>query len=379
VLVCWNNVSAGFDGYNMDNPEILESGFGYAAVTAQRAGVHGMGDHPMGLVQWDPERYGSLSIPSDDYSYDIFTQAARAVAPDRPRSPIDPLGGLEVRHLAAIGGSQSAGRLATYINAVQPLDPVFDLFMPFLYFGAGSPLEVGEYVFNPAAPGERRRLPGVPCRLRDDIEAKTIIVNSELEAIACYPVRQPDTERFRTWEAAGTAHVSAQSMRARAEEIKGDVDAPAADYGGINEVPLAPVVDSAYHHLQPWLVNGTPPPSHPRIEFTGEPAQVARDENGIALGGIRLPQVEVPIATNSAISAISAPNNAMGFLGGSCVPFPPEKILSLYGDVDTYLARFEQATRAVESSGAILPRAVEPLIAEAKEAFETAVAGSRVP
>ena len=54
VLACWNNVSAGFDGYNMDSPEILESGFAYAAVTAQRAGVHGMGDHPMGLVAVGP-------------------------------------------------------------------------------------------------------------------------------------------------------------------------------------------------------------------------------------------------------------------------------------------------------------------------------------
>ena len=107
-------------------PRDPESGFAYAAVTAQRAGVHGMGDHPMGLVQWDPERYGSLSIPSDD-DHDIFTQAARLVGADRPRSPIDPLEGLDVRHVVAIGGSQSAGRLATYINAVQPLERVFDV------------------------------------------------------------------------------------------------------------------------------------------------------------------------------------------------------------------------------------------------------------
>jgi hypothetical protein len=73
VLVCWNNVSAGFDGYIVDNPVILEAGFAYAAVTAQRAGVHGMGEHPTGLVQWDPDRYGSLSIPSDDDSYDILS------------------------------------------------------------------------------------------------------------------------------------------------------------------------------------------------------------------------------------------------------------------------------------------------------------------
>ena len=82
----------------------------------------------------------------------------------------------------------------------------------------------------------------------------------------------------------------------------------------------------------------------------------------------------MPLATNS---AVATPNGVMGFLGGSCVPFPPEKVRALYGDADTYLARFEQATLAVEKSGAILPRSVEPLIAEAKETFQKAIAGRR--
>ena len=86
VLVSWNNVTAGFDGYTVDSAEILHSGYAYVAVTAQRAGVHGMGEQPMGLVQWDPERYGTLSISSDDYSFDIFTQAARTVSAERSRS-----------------------------------------------------------------------------------------------------------------------------------------------------------------------------------------------------------------------------------------------------------------------------------------------------
>ena len=38
VLVSWNNVSAGFDGYTVDSPEVLESGYAYVAVSAQRAG-----------------------------------------------------------------------------------------------------------------------------------------------------------------------------------------------------------------------------------------------------------------------------------------------------------------------------------------------------
>jgi hypothetical protein len=371
VLVSWNNVSAGFDGYTVDSPEILESGFAYVAVTVQRAGVHGMGDRPMGLVNWDPERYGSLSIPSDDYSFDIFTQAARAVGPDRCRSPIDPLDGLDIKHLVGTGGSQSAGRLATYINAIEPLEDVFDAFFPFLYFGGGSPLEVGDYVFNPSAVRSGGGLPSVACLLRDDLDARIMIVNSEVEAIACYGVRQPDTDRFRYWEVAGTAHVSAQSMRARAYSVRRDVgDAAQMDVTGINEIPINPVVEAAYRHLQTWVDTGAPPPVQPRIEFAGDPPVVVRDEHGIARGGIRLPQVEVPLATNS---AIFSPESRMGFLGGSCVPFAAETVRSLYGDVDAYLARFAQAAGAAEKSGVLLPRDVEPLLAEARATFQNAI------
>jgi hypothetical protein len=370
VLVSWNNVSAGFDGYTVDSPEILESGYAYVAVTVQRAGVDGMGEHPMGLTAWDPERYGSLSISSDDYSFDIFTQAARAVAADRSHSS-DPLDGLDVKHLVGTGGSQSAGRLATYINAVEPLEGIFDAFFPFLYFGGGAPLEVGEYVFNPAAAGARRGLPSVACLLRDDLDARVMVVNSEVEAIACYGVRQPDTDRFRYWEVAGTAHISAQSMRARADAMRRDVgDAARMNVTGVNEVPINPVVQAAHRQLQSWLETGAPPPVQPRIEFAGDPPDVVRDEQGIARGGIRLPQVEVPIATNS---AVSTPGSGMGFLGGSCVLFPPEKIRSLYGNVETYLARFEQAARAAEKSGVLLSRDVEPIVAEARAAFQEAI------
>lgn len=374
VLVSWNNVSAGFDGYTVDSAEILESGYAYVAVSAQRAGVHGMGAHPMGLVQWDPRRYGTLSIPSDDYSFDIFTQAARTVSAERSRSPIDPLAGLEVRHLVALGASQSASRLGAYINAVQPVERLFDAFLPYLYFGGGSPLEVGDEVFNPAEGGrERSSLPMIPCQIRHDLDALVMIVNSEVEAIACYPVRQPDTERFRYWEAAGTAHVSFQSMQRRAAAMGEDAVAAVAGLKGINEVPLNPVVEAAYRRLQEWLETGTAPPRQPLIEFGGEPADVVRDEDGIARGGIRLPQVEVPLATNS---AIAAPENPLGFLGGSCVPFTAEKILARYGDSANYSARFERATRAVEKAGVVLARDVDGLLSEAQSAFDQAIGGA---
>ena len=95
VVLHWNNVSAGYELFSGDTPELLEGGYAFAGVTTQRVGVHGLPAAPQGLQAWDPERYGSLSIASDDDSFDIFTQAARAVGPDRDRTT-DPLGGLDV-------------------------------------------------------------------------------------------------------------------------------------------------------------------------------------------------------------------------------------------------------------------------------------------
>jgi hypothetical protein len=367
AVVCWNNVSVGYDLYGGDSLEILEGGYAFVGVTTQRVGVHGLPPTPMGLAAWDPERYGSLFIPGDDYSYDIFTQAARVVGPHRTGAPIDPLGGLDVRYLIAQGGSQSAGRLSTYVNAVHPLAGAFDAYLLTIYFGSGSGLEVGDFVINLASPDVSRRaaLQGSTL-LRDDIDALVMVVNSELEAIACFDVRQPDTDRFRYWESAGTCHVSIQGMTARRPKLERDfgTDVQMQVAPGINEVPMIPLFDSAIHYLHSWLNGGPPPPIEPRISFAGDPPEIVRDEHGLAVGGIRLPQVEVPVAKNSAIPLT---DDIYSRLRGSCVPFAPETLAALYGDQATYLSRFAEAARAAEKEGVLLPRDVESLIEEARQ------------
>ena len=366
VVVSWNNVSMGFDLFNTDSLEVYEEGFTLVGVTCQRVGVHGLPPTPLGLAAWDPERYGSLSIPSDDYSFDIFTQAARVVAPDRPRQPVDPLDGLPVRKLVAQGASQSAARLATYVNAIHPRTRLFDAFLLTIYFGSGSPLEVGDEVVNLDAPPDPEALAEAlrgRHLLRDDLDVPVMVVNSELEAIACHGVRQPDTDRFRYWEAAGTSHVSEQGQRARAPKIERDLGAPLPIAGGINRVPMVPLFDAALHHLRAWVDGGPPPPVQPRIEFAGDPPEIQRDEHGIARGGIRLPQVAVPVACDSAIPL--APD-IRSLLAGSSTPFEPATLRDLYGDEATYVDRFTAAARAAEKAGVLLPRDVDALIDEAR-------------
>lgn len=371
VVLSWNNVSAGYENFGGgDSAEILEGGYAFVAATAQRVGIHGVPTNPSGLAAWDPDRYGSLSISSDDYSFDIFTQVAKVIAPGRVREPLDPMGGLEVRHVIAQGASQSAARLATYINAVQPLARVIDGFILLLYFGTGSPLEVGEAVFAPSAAGndEAPRLPAMIGShfIRDDLDVPVMVVNTECEATACYAARQPDTERFRYWESAGTSHIYHQAMQRAAPRIQRDFGVSVPVQEGINQVPTAPIADAALHHMRVWLEGGGAPPVQPPIEITGDPPEVVRDEHGIARGGIRLPQVDVPVAHNS---AIPLSEDFTSRLGGTCIPFAPETLRALYRGNEEYLSRFEDATRAAEKAGVIMARDADALIAEAKDAL----------
>ena len=85
VYVEWLNVTAGVDGdpdFGL-NHRFLGDGSAYVGVSAQRASIEGggvltvPGVQVQALKQWDPERYGDLVHPGDNYSYDITSQAAR--------------------------------------------------------------------------------------------------------------------------------------------------------------------------------------------------------------------------------------------------------------------------------------------------------------
>jgi hypothetical protein len=286
------------------------------------------------------------------------------VGPQRDRSGVDPLGGLAVKNVIALGASQSAARLATYMNAVHPLERVFDGFLLQIYFGAGASLE-----------GNALLIPGTGPRLRigsnliRELDVPAMIINSELEAIACYPVRQPNTERFVTWESAGTTHVSVQAQVLRNQKYARDFAATPALSPSMNRIAITPYYDAALQHMKRWIETGAPAPSQPWIEFSGEPAQVVRDEHGIAKGGARLPQAEAPVATNSSIPVVK---DFAGSLRGQNRPFGAEKLDALYGGEAQYLARFaEAAGRAVEA-GILLPRDVAPAIEEAAAEYRRA-------
>lgn len=367
VVVTWNNVTAGYELFGTDSLEILEGGYALVCSSVQKVGIEGLPPIRQGLADWDPERYGSLQHPGDDYSFDIFTQIGSAVGPRRSTSGTDPMAGLTVERVIAQGASQSAGRLGTYYNAFAPQESAYDGFILSIYFGRGTPVEVGETVVNINAPVDNTsnedRLKGTNF-LRQDIDTPVFIVNSELEAIACHGVRQPDTDTLRWWESAGTCHVSAQSRAARQLMADRDQLVSRPSDENINAIPIGPLYDAAFHHMHRWLSDGTAPPIQDRILFDGDPPAVVRDEDGIACGGIRLPQADVPLGQNS---AIPLSDDIFAYLGGSSHPFPVDQVLERYEDKAKFLARFESAAREAVAAGVLRPREIERLTLEAAE------------
>jgi hypothetical protein len=360
VIVGWNNVTAGYE-LLAELPIIFEEGFAYACASVQQVGVNGVAALPQGLKTWDPERYGSLEHPGDRFSYGIFTQAALAFGPDRTIELVDPMGGLSVERVVALGASQSAARLATYINAVQPVTGTFDGFLVLIHFGSGASID-DDVVFDATsarpAPVFRTRT-----KFRDDLEVPIMLVNSETEAPAYFAARQADTDRFRFWEVAGASHVSAPQLGRRTARAERDGLIGRANPNPPSHISYVPAASAALGHLQRWMTGGPPPPTQSLIEMSGDPTEIQRDEHANALGGVRMPGVEVPVAHNTGVS----PVEGLGGLGGGNEPFAKEKLIALYGDHDRYVARFSEATAAAVTAGVLRAGEADQLVNEARE------------
>ncbi|MBL7488090.1 hypothetical protein I6A60_10580 [Frankia sp. AgB1.9] len=361
VWLSWLNVTAGFE-IGTFTPASVQGGDATVLVSAQKIGLDGVpGAEGNGLRNWDPKRYGPLSHPGDDFSYDIFTKAALLVGRDRGNPPVDPMGGFDVRRVFGSGASQSAMRLTTYLNGVQPLSRALDGALLIANFGRAAPIETGSATDDAATLLTR---PPVP--VRDDLDVPTILVSTETEAESIHPVRQPDSATFRFWEIAGAAHAGGgadtigdvvrlfvRDGLALPSGALGSTSGAVGATAGPNALDWQPVVSAAGAELASWALGGPPPPELPRIAMSGNPPRFERDKHGNAVGGIRMPELEVPVATYLG-AAPGVP--VMASLFGSMSVFPAERLRELYVDRDTYLAAYDRAVDRSVTAGYFLAR-----------------------
>jgi hypothetical protein len=369
VLVEWLNVTAGMDAdpdFGFAHDQLLADGWAYVGVSAQKVGVEGgsglripvPGFEVKALKDWDPDRYGSLAHPGDAYSYDIFSQAAQAV---RRPGDVDVLDGLTPTTVIAAGESQSAMRMVTYVNAVHPRAQIYDGFLVHSRGGSGAPLADA-----PGATG-----PPAVAHIRTDLDQPVLQFQTETDlfGLGFLPARQDDGDTVRTWEVAGTAHADQATLDYGIESGRRWNTTTQLDFSGLcgrlNEGPQGAVLRTALTDLRTWVVDGEPPPEAPPLEIEGG-ASIGRDERGNALGGIRTPAVDAPVATLTGESAADA--NVFCSLFGSTTPFPAATLRSLYPDHDHYVAAVTAAAESAVDAGFLLEPDADRFVAAAEDA-----------
>ena len=224
---------------------------------------------------------------------------------------------LPVERVIAIGESQSAMRLTTYINAVDQVAQTYDGFFVHARGRSGSPLDARRCrsVIPRHRPSRSATTSACRCsasrpRPTSSPSATTPHANPTTTGSVCgrSPARRP---RRRVHV---RRRVSSTAARSRSPSSPRRGARPTSPMGFELEQPdqhgsPALRAPAALAHFDRWLRDGTPPPT--RAAPRGGPAMTSHpfvvDEHGIARGGIRTPHVDVPVAVLRAIGNSGAP------------------------------------------------------------------------
>jgi hypothetical protein len=355
VLVEWLNVSTGYPldvDWGMTREAILREGYAYVGVNTQKVGIEGV----QKLKQYGT-LYANYAIPDDKLSYDIMSQAGKAVREQAATL----LGPLQPKVVIATGHSQSAGALITYANAVQPIEGIFDGLLIHGRSNSGLKLSTADTI------------PGTTA-LRSDTKVPIFMIQSEMDVAIMAPAtsKQVDTTMLRHWEVAGTSHADQYLLDniglVSTREVAWTPPACSSSY---NQTPFYMAQIAAVHHLKEWITHGTVPPVAPRMQrdFIGS---IKKDANGNAIGGLRLPELEVPVAK---YSQLNTTKGSLAFLdlfacvaGGVTTPFPAAKLATLYPTHTDYVNKYTAAADAAVAKGYIRPVDRDNAVFRAKQA-----------
>lgn len=312
------------------------------------------------LQEFDPDRYAAISIESNGLAWDVLGQVGALVKEGGERSPV---GDVPADVVYMAGYSQNGIDTATFASSfgqefrMADGSPIYDGYLPLAHSGSLTPLDSGA-VGIPA-------FENVPFGASD---VPVIDVESESDVLGfVHPVyrnpghavvRRDDSDDpgdlYRLYEIPGGSHVKAV----------GDCDHDGTTF------PLEYFVRAAYQLLIDWAEKGEVPPTADRIAMeTIDTASVAaRDEHGNALGGVRSPFLDAPIAsyqggdTGGVICGLAGVETLLG----------PEVIDALYEGIGDYLDQFDAALATSIDDGFLLAEDEPALVAYAQDRAQSA-------
>jgi hypothetical protein len=388
VAVEMLNPSNRFDlniGWALSHKEFIRNGDAWVGITAKPIAVDA-------LKKFDPQRYGALSwanpvpledarscaqVPQDSQRttenglvWDMNTQTGAWLKSRERSNPL--LYGVEasrphpVVHLFGWGFSQTGGFLATYANAIHPLDvqangkPMFDGYLIGTPVGS-TPIS---QCASPISPEDPRRLihnTGVP----------VMRVMTQSDYLLTIAARQQDSdsplERFRNYELAGAGHATPDELlysAANKDIVKAGRPVPpmTCKEGPRSRFPSGVGFNSAWHNLVAWVTKGIAAPrAEPVRVENGKPAM---DEFGNLIGGVRSPFLDVPTATWTGAST----GESFCFIAGHEKPLEAQQLKRLYPDHSDYVRKVRANVAKLVEERWIVKVDGDDLVNEAKAA-----------
>jgi hypothetical protein len=386
VVVEWWNSTAGFDTAPVWDPSaefFAREGWIYVGVTNSTTSLGFLtgGCRLFGILPPScGTRYSALSLPENGLAFEMVSQIANVLKSSSSENPLP--AGFDVDRIFHAGQSQQGGSMVTYATAFH-----FPGNDGYFVQAAGSarPINFGPAcgaAGSPPYPDCTPRLTGDARRVRTDLPVPVYRAQTETDmtGVLAGNTRQTDSGNFRYYEMAGTAH---NTVHKEVEILPPALFPPNgllledACLIPLNTLADGPVLGSLlynamWQNMEDQVRFGDDPPHGDLIEV-GVNGTVARDEFGNALGGIRLPQMDVPVATygphntvNPALPPFLQPLlNLFCVLSGTTTEFDQATLDELYPSKGSYVGPFSAATNALKAQGFLLGQDTKRLIHEA--------------
>lgn len=367
----------------------VRNGHGYIGITSKPLNV-------AALKTFDYERYQSLdwsaakkapqpaplvyaSIPGTEEGlfWDMLSQTANTLKGGKENF----FDGWEIRYLYLTGQSQSGAYLNTYIH-------YFDVYVnrereSALYDGylniVGAQMErkiCQDEVPRPMTlwgQNAKSVIPFVSVACEGDFYIfKAFGVRDIFEH--CPKNADGEDDKCRYYEVAGSPHfdckcpviVCDEDIR-KAGRIPHSLNREQEER--LNDFPLACYIVGLLEKLHLWAAEGKVPEIVGNMERDGDGTNLARDKDGNAIGGLRSPFMEVPIAAYHG----SDPQDDMGTIG-TMKYFSAEMLTERYGSAEKWLERFVAYTDKQVKEGWIVAEDAEKMKQWAKDRSETCFA-----
>lgn len=340
---------------------------------------------------FDPERYGELSIPAAGLRWDIVGDVLTALRTPE-RSALTDLAG-RVRYVYLSGWSNTGSFCRVFLRDFHQRHrlaggaPAVDGYLIGISSGAA-----GEAGYPPLDDDSPVLPADDPRRVIGPTDVPVFEVLSELESETHRPALREDSDapgdRYRLYQVAGTSHDNGQPRSVLTNHAqfghRGHRLSDRRIAEQLSDARLDAVARAAYALLHRWVATGTPAPRAERFPFadpagSGAVQELARDARGNVRGGVRTPWVEAPLASYHPHSTpvpgycVPSPWAPMGTaemvarMIGHMTPLPVEELRGLYPTRKDYLDRYEASCTHLTGQGLLLERDARLLMSEARD------------